>query len=201
MKLQTERGRMREYVDLETGQRYWSVSEVRRCLHDTYAGIPEAMLAPARDRGTRLHARFWRVLAARMGYIPHPAVIPELEGFCLAMDAWAEQIKAQPVLLEHKSVNQKLGYAGTCDAQILYGPKEILTLVDLKTGGRTSTDTCQMLAYNEMVGLKSSALMDLYIQDDGTYKEVFVTAKDKTRDWPAFLNALSVLRWRANHGR
>lgn len=199
MTLTTHRGEQYEYLD-ETGKGYFSVTQVRRCVHDSYAGIPAQHLKAAQDRGTQLHRRFWRVIAAQAGLVEIPSVIDPFKGYCDAMDRWVVKNNVRPVRLEHKSLNRKLGYAGQTDAQVLYGKKSVLTLADLKSGEKTLTDILQLLAYDAMEDMKSKQLMNLYIHEDGTYKEVFITARDRVTHWPVFLNALSLLKWRVGNG-
>jgi hypothetical protein len=201
MNLIVQRGQAREYREEGTGIEFFSVTQVRRVIHDPYAGIPAETLETARVRGQRLHTRFWKVLAARGGYIERPAVLPEYKGYCRAMDTWADVNHVLPVLLEEKGVNRKLGYAGQIDAKTLYSRRKTPTLVDLKTGEPSPTDPMQLLAYNEIKIFKSQRLLDLYIREDGTYVEVWVTVKDKLTEWPAFLHGLNVLKWRQHHGQ
>lgn len=201
MTLVTHRGEQYEYVEQETGAKLFSVTQIRRCAHDTYAGIPEHTLEAARHRGTLLHRRFWKVLGSRDELCHPPFVLPTLEGYCGAMDLWADTNQVQPVRLEEPSANLKLGYAGTPDAEVVYGPKAVVVLVDLKSGAPTLTDPMQLLGYHKMTGYDGAQrLLDLYIRKDGTYKEVWVTAREKVTQWPAFINSLNLLTWRVNNG-
>lgn len=198
MKLQPQRGCTREYCDLDTQKKFFSVSQIRAMMLNPYQGVPASTLEAARQRGTLLHTRFWKLLAARGGLCEHPAIIDQYAGQCQAMDAWAEQHQVLPVRLEEPGCNHLYGYAGTPDAQVRYGPKQILTLVDCKTGTPIRTEAAQMYAYDEMEGYQSEQLLDLYLREDGTYHEVRRSAKDKSLHWPAFLHALNILTWRAN---
>ena len=204
MNLITQRGEPYEYREEANGQPprlSFSVSQIRRVIHDPFAHVPEDVLKQAQLRGSKLHTRFWKLLAWRDGLRGEsPPVIPGLEGYCTAMETWAERNQAKPLQLESKSVNRKLGYAGQFDAQILYGRRCEITLMDLKTGDETLTDPMQLLAYDEMEGCKSKHLLDLYIHPTGTYKEVWITAIHRTTEWPWFLTGLNLLKGRRSHG-
>lgn len=191
-----DRGAKQEYVNEETGTRYFSVTQVRQVVHNPTIGIPADALEFARQRGTVLHQRFWRLLASRAKLVEHPKVIPRLEGYCKAMDDWAEEHMVEPISLEDTVVHEKLGYAGQKDAVIYYGKAGYQVLMDLKTGQPSVTDTMQLLAYNEAGKAKVSRMMDLYIFANGSYHEKWVTMQDKIKHWAAFLNALSLLKWR-----
>lgn len=180
----------------------FSVSQIRKVAHDPFQGIPETVLEVARQRGTRLHRRFWRVLAAKGGLMDWPQPIPGLEGYCASMDEWAVRSLVLPVLIEQPSWSLKLGYAGTPDGLVRLGAKQALTIIDLKTGQPTVTDPMQLLGYHKMEGYEgATALLDLYIQADGSWAvEKPVTPAMKVMQWSWFLSALGVLQSRANHG-
>ena len=201
MNLKTERGAPQEYVDLDTGRRFFSVTQVRQVIFNNTAMIPPDVLEVARHRGTLLHQRFWRLLASRVKLVDPPAIIPGLEGYCSGMDGWAEQHKVEPIEVEAKVIHHKLGYAGTLDAGIYYGVKSWKVLMDLKTGQRNCTDPMQLLAYREANERQYSRMLDLYLFANGSIHEQWVTIEDKLTHWPGFLNGLSVLQWRLAYGR
>lgn len=203
MKLIAQRGEKQEYRDAETGRTFYSVTQVRRVALDSYAGIPESVLEPARVRGTILHKRFFFAMASLEGLCPYPAVFPQYEGYCQSMDRWIEKRKPKRVKLEMASCNERYGYAGTPDALLnIYIGKGFCkkwrtVLFDLKTGSPVKTDSMQLCAYEHMEGYKADELMDLYLDaDGGEAREQFVTKGQRGTEWAAFLNALSLLRWR-----
>lgn len=201
MKLCCTRGARHEYEEVERGIKLFSVSQIRRVAHDPFVGLPESILEPARKRGTILHRRFALALYATEWLCPHPAVIEEYRGYCLAMDACIKKNDVKPLKVEQSSLSLKLGYAGTPDGLVVYGKKRVLTLMDLKTGAQQPTDIMQLLAYKEMQGYEeTSALMDLYVYEDGSYEEKFVTRAERATEWAWFTSALGVLISRANHG-
>jgi hypothetical protein len=200
MNLATRRGAPYEYVDVENGKAFFSVTQVRNCMHDTYAGIPVECLEPARKRGELLHTFFWKWLGFRAEVYSRPEILPAYPGYCEAIVNWAEMYSVVPLEVEKRSANLKLGIAGCLDTRCLYGQKRVVTLTDLKTGCGTLTDVAQLLCYDSMEGNKSDQLLDLYIHEDGSYTEKFVKRKDKVEQWPAVLNAINLLKWRRNHG-
>lgn len=202
--MKCDRSRPQHYFDELTGKRYWSVSEVRKVAFDSYAGIPESVLEPARVRGTILHRRFFFAMASLEGLCPYPVVIPQYEGYCQTMDKWIEKRKPVRVKLESASCNERYGYAGTPDAllEILLPINQRVSrirrvLFDLKTGAPTRTDPMQLCSYEHMEGYEADELLNVYLDaDGGEAKEQFVTKGKRGTEWSAFLNALSLLRWR-----
>ncbi len=194
------RGATHEYC--ADGINLFSVSQVRRIAHDPYRGIPEDVLAAAQRRGTLLHKRFWRVLAAQAGLLAMPPVLVGLEGYCQSMDEWAKRTQVRPITFEATGVSLKFGYAGTPDAKVFFAKKKRVTLLDLKTGAPTATDPMQLLAYQKLDGYDDAVdLLDLYIQKDGSYAvEEPVTARVKVAQWSWFMSALGVLQSRVNAG-
>lgn len=208
MSLKVTRGARQEYEDVDSGTKFFSVSQVRQTVFDGTARIPPDVLETARKRGAILHQRFWRLLASRVKLVDPPVLVPGLEGYCQAMDTWTEKNLVEPIELETTVVSQQFGYAGTFDARILYGVKSWQVLTDLKTGQRNPTDIMQLLAYEharcEVEGRRPQGgshtrLLDLYLFANGSVVESWVTAKDKAIHWAAFLNGLSLLKWRLAH--
>ena len=200
MTITCTRGAAHEYhadgVDL------FSVSQIRRVAHDPYVGIPEQVMEAARHRGTVLHRRFWKVLAAQDQLMPMPPSIPQFEGFCRSMDEWIVRNQVHPLKLEETSCSLKFGYAGTPDALVTIGPKGFKAIVDLKTGTRTPTDSLQLVMYSKMDGYEEAAYMvDVYVQADGSRaKEARVTSGMKAVEWAWGMAALGVLQSRVNRG-
>lgn len=202
MKLITQRGEKQEYLDAETGRTFYSVTQVRKVAFDPYAGIPEYVLDAARIRGLALHRRMFFALASQEGLCEYSAVLKLYEGYCQSMDQWIAKRKPTRVQLETTSWNERYGYAGTPDAllNIRLGQgfcRNRKVLFDLKTGAPTKTDPMQLCAYEHMEGYKADELLDVYLDaDGGEAKEQFVTKGQRGTEWSAFLNALSLLRWR-----
>ncbi len=196
-----ERGARQEYVEKETGQRFWSVSQIRRMAYDSYAQAPMEQLEAARYRGQLVHRFLWKFLAHRTGLFAVPHVDPRIDGYCRSVMNWAVEHDVTAVMLEQTGVNRKEGYAGTIDGQVLYGPKHLLTLMDGKSGEKTVTDLMQLVLYDALEGFESKQLVSVYFQADGSdAKEVVASRSDRITEWAWAMSALGVLRGRLNHG-
>lgn len=194
-----QRGHTQEYRNLETGQPYYSVSQVRKVALDPYAGISESVLESARIRGTALHRRLFFCFAAQEGLCAYPQVLVGLEGYCRSMDMWIEKRKPTRDKLETPSVNERYDYAGTPDAllNIHFKGRWRKVLLDLKTGSPVRSDPMQLCAYEHLDGYEADELLDVYLDaDGGDAKEHWVTKGQRATEWAAFLNALSILKWR-----
>lgn len=209
MELITRRGERFEYYEAESKLDLFSVTQIRKTALDTYAGIPEAVLEPARIRGTRLHRRFFFAIAALGGYCDYPAVLDDLPGYCASMDRWIAKRQPIALKLEIPGFNRRYRYAGTPDALLEFPAigangttvrfKRGRILFDLKTGAPTKTDAMQLVAYDHMEDYKADELLDLYLDGDGgEAKEVFVPHGERAVAWGAFLNALNLLKWRVS---
>jgi hypothetical protein len=101
--------------------------------------------------------------------------------------------------VETPSYNLRYGYAGTPDAllNIYLNKKWRKVLFDLKTGAPVKSDPMQLCAYEHLDGYKADELLDVYLDaDGGEANEHFVTKGQRATEWAAFLNSLSLLRWR-----
>lgn len=199
--LTVRRGDVYEYLEERTGLQCVSMTQVRRAMFDHYAAVPQHYLEAARKRGELLHVRFGLVLAAREGLCPHPEPLPMLEGYCQAMDCWADQAKARPIRIEEPSLNRKLRVAGCPDALCLCGSSEVLTLLDLKSGEPTKTDAIQLVGYHTFEDYEDAKdLIDLYIQPDGMYKAV--RRRRRAADWAIFVSTAhwlhAITTWRTH---
>lgn len=200
MELITRRGERFEYFEAESKLDLFSVTQIRKAALDTYAGIPEAVLEPARIRGTRLHRRFFFAIASLGGYCDYPAVLEDLSGYCASMDRWIATRQPIAHKLEIPSFNRRYRYAGTPDALLGFRDKGTRRILfDLKTGAPTKTDAMQLVAYEHMEDYKAEELLDLYLdKDGGDAKEVYVPHGERAVAWAAFLNALNLLKWRSS---
>ena len=197
MKLVQQRGKPFEYFEQDEKLSLLSVSQIRNAMFESYADVPREVLAAASQRGTAVHRYFFFVLASRIGHCQHPQPLVGLEGYCSAIDRWANDMGVKPVLLEHPSLCRKHGYAGTPDALVLSGPRKILTLVDLKSGSPVVTESIQLLLYKNMDGYeKANRMVRLHIDEFGKYREV--ETKHDPHAWAAALCAIGILRWRAS---
>lgn len=201
MKLICTRGAAREYRDPATGREYFSFSQVAQVLDPTaYSAVPAAVMADARTRGSRLHLLFGLLLASLKGACEAPEFPEEWKGYEQAMCRWIGERDTMPVDIEESSVHPSLQYAGTPDASVLAGPKQVRTLVDLKTGSvRSRMHAVQVQAYSKLIGYEDcAARVVLYVSPDGTYSERKV--ENSAADWAWFQNGLSVLKGREQGG-
>lgn len=201
MKLICTRGAAREYRDSATGREYFSFSQVAQVLDpQAYASVPSAIMADARTRGSRLHLLFGLLLASLTGACEAPEFPQEWNGYWEAMLHWIVDHKVKPCLIEESSTHPSLEYAGTPDALVLAGPKQVRTLVDLKTGSvRSRMHAVQVQAYSKLIGYEDcAARVVLYVSPDGTYSERKV--ENSAADWAWFQCGLGVLRGREQGG-
>lgn len=200
MKLTCVRGRPQEYED-ETGERYWSVSEVLDVLDpDAFAGVDPFILAAAQQRGTDLHVLFGLRLLAEMGLAERPVRPSGIIGrYYDGIDRFVVERKPRPRQVEQSAVNKKDGVAGTADTQCTLDDDPCLWLIDLKSGSERAVHSAQLLGgYKYLDGYEQSKrFASLYIRKTGTYKLVEHTHNHIDRAW--FLGGLTVLNGRRHH--
>lgn len=196
MKLECVRGRAKEYRDAESGESYYSCSQLLSVLDpDRFSRVGEQTLELARMRGTDLHKYFFYALAQHGGFIQ---TIPThigvgFEGYIAAIHAFIRKYDPKPLLIEDSSVNRQWGIAGTPDAKCFIQGR--ITLLDLKTGGHERVHEVQLNLYQTMEGYRDAERMaTLYISGDGTFK--FERVYKNPLHMAAVQNALQVLRWR-----
>ncbi len=179
-------------------QRYPRVSTILRILDDAYAGVPEGALAQAAARGERLHRLCLSYLASLDGMCEQPTEIraEDAAAYC-SFREWVEMGHIKPIAIEESSASTMHQYQGTPDALVLWGPQEIPTLIDLKfTASILRLNRVQVQAYHKLdLYADAKQMMLVHIHpSDGKLKQEFI--KHDARDWAAFLNALSIWRWR-----
>lgn len=192
MKLVTQRSQPKEYLDLDSGHSYFSGSQIRKAMHDSYAGIPDHKLEAARIRGNALHLRFALALGAKGGLCTYPEVHPQYPDHCRHMDDWIQSTTFDPLKIEEPSINEKWGYASTPE-NLLKTPKG-LWIIDLKTGGETKTDAVQLTLNHMLAGYENAThLADLYLDEHG-YK--LIERPYNPFDFACAMAALQLLKWR-----
>lgn len=171
------------------------VSSVLRVLDDAYAGVPQAALDVAAERGTALHQLCLTYLASLDGVhealVPTPEYVPSYQAFV----KWVTDNGVLSVAIEQVSQNDKHGYCGTPDALVIY--QGAYTVIDLKfTASILRINRVQLQAYRRLDDYKeATSAIILHIHPmTGHMKQE--TVKNNPRDWAAFLNALSILKWR-----
>lgn len=196
MPLRCERGQAREYVLPETGERFFSVSQVRKLLDNTYAFAKPEHLEAGRIRGNAVDRYLSFLLLSRVGCADVPVPVQGYEGYCESVLKWVEKHKVEPIRVQEPSFNRKLQLAGCPDAQVLYGTKRIIALPDLKTGKPIKTDGIQVLLYKTFEHYTDSKfILDVYAQADGSIAE-----EEERRSDPcamaAAMGAVAILNWR-----
>lgn len=174
------------------------VSTILRILDDAYEGVPQGVLATAAERGERLHRLCLTYLASLDGLCSPPSEIraEDAAAFTTFVN-WVEVNQVKPVAIEEQSICTAHQYSGTPDALVLYGPNQVLTLPDLKfTASILRINRIQIQAYHKLDLYKDAKQMMLVhiTPKDGHLKQE--TIKHDARDFAAFMNALSVWRWR-----
>lgn len=193
MNLITQRGQPKEYKDLDSGREWFSISQIRKAMHDPFCRADAQQLALAKHRGTELHMRFALALAGKAGLCPYPDVIHGYEGYCRGMDQWIAETTFDPLKIEEPSVCEKYGFAGTPE-NYLRMPGG-LAIVDLKTGGETKTDGIQLTLNTMLAGYEEATiLMDLYLSEDGSVRPV--PRKPDVHGMAAALATIQLLKWR-----
>lgn len=171
------------------------VSSVLRILDDSYAGVPQSALDVAAERGTALHRLCLTYLASLDGVhealVPTPEYVPAYQAFV----KWVTDNGVLSVAIEQVSQNDKHGYCGTPDAMVIYQGR--YTLIDLKfTASILRINRVQLQAYRRLDDYHEATQALILHIDPRTGHLKQETVKNNPRDWAAFLNALSILKWR-----
>lgn len=177
------------------------VSTILKVLDDAYEGVPQASLEAAAERGEALHRLCLSYLASLGGLClaPHQisaipdAYLPAYTSFV----QWCQANQVEPVAVEQQSESKKYGFTGTPDALILFGPHKLERLLDLKfTATILRINKVQIQAYWKLDLYKDAEhVMLLHIKPLTGELKPHKIAKNP-HDWAAFLNALSIWRWR-----
>ena len=172
------------------------VSDILRILDDSYTAVPAETLAYAAERGIRLHNACLTGLAVMEGAVSIP--LPVADEDRSAVDAfmkWATGNKISVIAIEYHSINFLHGYQGTPDALVMINGEEVL--IDLKfTAKIIRTNKVQIQAYRELDLYKTAKkAMLIHINPKTGALKTHVVNKSQ-RDMAAFLNALSVWKWR-----
>lgn len=197
MNLKCERGEPFEYTDLDSGRKYFSVSQCLSVLDPhAFDSVPPEVLAAAQQRGTDLHVLFGLLLLSRL-YLCEKPERPSggLAGYFDAMEKFIAEHNPIPVRVEESSVNEAHRYAGTPDCLVLLG--KILVLIDLKTGGKRAVHKTQLVAYRAMEGYtEAKKLATFYVHADGTYNLDYVPKADEALHLAWFQAGVAVLNGR-----
>ena len=143
---------MTDVVFRKADHTYWlgdrqvpNVTSILDRFAQDYAGIPEWILEPARDRGRAVHL----VTAYDdQGVLVEDALHPYLVPYLQAWRRFRHDTKFESILIEEKVFSERYFYAGTLDrVGLLDGSKVVL---DIKTGNALrATVGPQCAAYEE----------------------------------------------------
>ena len=171
------------------------VSTILRIMEDSYSGVPQAMMKAAAERGTQLHRVCLTYLASLDGVHEEPEVSIEFERPYRAFVKWCHDHAVLVVAVEERSENTQFGYAGTPDALVILNGEEVL--IDLKfTASILRINQVQIRAYWKLDHYRTAKKAMLVHIAPITGELKVHTIKKHSADWAAFLNALSVWRWR-----
>ena len=190
------RGATFEYTNTETGAQYFSVSQVLDVLDPhAFEDVEYELLEGASYRGARIHHIFSKLLASQIGIWTKEIECPEqFRGYVRSLVRWIQENQVKPRKIEQASHDPLWPVAGRPDCEILYGPRMLEVLVDLKTGkGVRRAHRVQLQAYRRMKGYSHlTRMMTLYAQQDGSKaKEEWCERNPHDEAW--FLNAVNVL--------
>ena len=166
-----------------------------RVLDDAYAGVPQYVMEKAAERGERLHRLCLTYLASLDGVHDAPEVEPEDVPAYQSFVKWCDDNAVLVVAVEERSKNTQHGYTGTPDALVIVNGEEVL--IDLKfTASILRINKVQIQAYWKLEHYKTAKRARLiHIGPVTGELKVHNIAKNPS-DWAAFLNALSVWKWR-----
>lgn len=174
------------------------VSTILRVLDDAYEGVPQSALDKAAERGEHLHRLCLSYLASLDGLCEAPVEVrAEHAPAYLAFVKWCADHQVSPLAVEQGASSAKHGFRGTPDALVICGPQQRKTLLDLKfTASILRTNKVQVQAYWRLdLYREAERIMLLHIKPlTGELKAHLITKNP--HDWAAFLNALSVWKWR-----
>ena len=167
-------------------------------LDDAYAGVPDWNLRAAAERGEALHRLCLSYLASLGGLCQAPTSIPsEYQPAYNSFVNWCSENYVVPIAIEQEGVNALNGFRGHPDALVLFGPDQILLLIDLKfTASILRINRVQVQAYCKLDLYKTAQRAILLHIHPITGEIRTYPIKHDPRDWAAFLNALSIWKWR-----
>ena len=160
-----------------------------------YGFIPREERERYLQRGRAVH------LATELddaGELEEESVVPAIAGFLAAWRRFRSESGFVPELIEYRSYNPSLGYAGTLDRSGKIG--QSLYLLDIKTGHSPWWVAIQLAAYcyffNRPLLYRRIAVE---VHDDGTYKVSEFQSSKTRQDFDVFTAALMVSRAKERH--
>jgi len=171
------------------------VSTILRVLDDAYAGVTQLAMDVAAERGEALHRLCLSYLASLDGVHEAPVPTPPYEKPYQTFVKWCVDHAVLVVAVEEPSVNMLHGYRGTPDALVIIKGEEIL--IDLKfTAAILRMNRVQIQAYWRLLHYRTAKRAQLLHIQPVTGELHVHSIKKNPHDWAAFINALSIWKWR-----
>jgi len=177
------------------GRKLPSVSEIIRPLQD-FSNVPADVLAAACQFGQNVHAACDLYNREQLDW---DSLDPSLEPYVRAWASFLEDTGAVVIASECRVYHDQLGYAGTPDIILAWGPRTVIP--DLKaTAAVPRTVGIQTVAYAKayarMHGCREPERYCIHLQD-GKYRS---HKRTDPADWSMFLSCLNIWKFNnANH--
>lgn len=148
-----------------------------------YAGVDEAVLQMAADRGTAVHNAIENYLKFGIEDIDD-----QYRGYFDAFLKWYEEFDVKPLATESKVYHKTLRYAGTADMPAIVGRENVL--IDFKTSASVNKmlTGIQLEAYAkayESHGVYFDGKAILHLKSNGKYSWVYYDKND-FESWDVF---------------
>jgi hypothetical protein len=154
--------------------------------------VSAEVMAYAGERGKAVH------MACELhdhGELDEDSVHPAVAGYLAAYRKFLAECDCTIVSIESAGFSETHNYCGTPDRLCeINGAKAV---IDLKSGIKLAATGVQLAAYANMVGWPLAARYGLHLSAEGRYQLIPYT---NPRDWPTFLAALTIHRWRQENG-
>jgi hypothetical protein len=180
-----------------------NVTRITDSLND-YAGVPEAIMRAAADRGDAVH--FTTELYDKDD-LDEKSVLEEIRGYFNAWVRFREETGFVPSHIESRVFSERYRYAGTLDRagffRKLRGVKPTdTTIVDIKATaslmpGVGPQTAAYQTAFQESAGVSTRHRFAVRLKPDGTYQLEHLT---NPADFSVFLSAMTMYAWRQRHG-
>lgn len=171
-----------------------SVTQVLGLFAD-FSRIPEATLAAAAERGTRVHAAC--AMLAQGLWMPYQE--PEIALYVESFGVWMDQAVDEVLDVELKVTDYANGYCGHLDLAVIMRGDTLPSIIDLKTPvTKNRLWSAQLAAYRHAYQVQTGSIVSRVAslrlkKDEGP--AIFDEYHESARDFAAFLAALNAYRW------
>lgn len=186
----------------EEDHTYWDdaglvpgVTTVIETVCQSFAGIPDAFLIPAQERGTAVHKA---TELDDLEILDEDSLAADLTGYLEGWRKFKADTRFEPERVEEKVFHQKLRYAGTLDrtGTMAWRRSRRKVLIDVKTGGKARGIGLQLAAYQaalkEQRGDDIKTRLSVHVRADGTYR---IEEYTNPSDMRVFIAMLTAYRW------